>query len=307
MRYVLVTPARNEEAYIEKLLSSVANQKLKPVRWVIVDDASTDRTAEIVRGYALQHPWIELVQRSKDADRSFAAKVRAFNAGFERVRDLSYDVIGNLDADISFDPDYMAFIMEKFEKNSKLGVAGTPFTQDDGYDSAKDSFEGDHYVAGGCQLFRSQCFEEIGGYKPNRGGGIDWIAVMTARMKGWEVQSFSEKRWHHYRTLGTAQRSGLGALYDYGERAYFLGSSPIWHFFRVLYRMAKRPFVVGGIMLMVGYVSAGLRRIKRPVSPELMRFYRGEQMKKLRAIFSNLLRLKRVDSFHLEAGHQQAR
>ena len=101
--------------------------------------------------------------------------------------------------------------MQKFAEDSKLGVAGTPFTEDGGYDTAKDSFEGENYVAGGCQLFRRACFEEIGGYVPNAAGGLDWIAVTTARMKGWKVRSFPEKRFHHYRTLGTAQRNQLSA------------------------------------------------------------------------------------------------
>src|SRR5208282_429225 len=102
-------------------------------------------------------------------DRSFAGKVHAFNAGFERVRSLDYDVIGNLDSDLSFDPDYLEFLIQKFSEFPELGVAGTPFIEN-GYDSAKDSFEGENHVAGGCQLFRRQCWEEVGGYVPNRAG-----------------------------------------------------------------------------------------------------------------------------------------
>ena len=134
-------------------------------------------------------------------DRSFAGKVHAFNTGFERVSSLPFEVIGNLDADLSFDPDYLEFLMQKFSEDARLGVAGTPFIEN-GYDSARDSFEGENHVAGGCQLFRRQCFEEIGGYIANPAGGIDWIAVTTARMKGWKTCSFPEKRFHHYRTLG---------------------------------------------------------------------------------------------------------
>ena len=134
--------------------------------------------------------------------------MHAFNAGLERVQSLQFDVIGNLDADLSFEPDYLEFLMRKFSEDPKLGVAGTPFIED-GYDSARDSFEGENHVAGGCQIFRRQCFQEIGGYIPNRAGGIDWIAVTTARMKGWKTRFFPEKRFHHYRTLGTAGRSSL--------------------------------------------------------------------------------------------------
>src|ERR1043165_7880124 len=120
MRYVLITPARNEEALISKTIQSVCEQTLRPVRWIIVDDGSTDRTAEIVQSYAVRHDWIELVHRPKDADRSFAAQVHAFNAGFDRVKAADYEVIGNLDADVSFDRDYLEFLMQKFAQDPRL-------------------------------------------------------------------------------------------------------------------------------------------------------------------------------------------
>lgn len=299
MRYILITPARNEETHIPKVIASVCAQTLKPLRWIIVDDGSTDRTASIVKEAMKGNPWIELVQRPQHVDRSFAGKVNAFNAGFAQIAGLQYDVVGNLDSDLSFPPDYLEFLMGRFAENPKLGVAGTPFTQDGGYDSARDSFEGENYVAGGCQLFRAQCFQEIGGYVPNRGGGIDWMAVTKARMKGWEVRSFSERRFHHYRTLGTAEMHPLQAIFDYGHRAYFLGSSPVWHTFRVFYRMTKKPYIVGGLSLLFGYTWAAIRRVKRPVSPEMMAFYRREQMVRLRAIIGSALRFRRIDAFHV--------
>ena len=299
MKYVLITPARNEAAFIEKTLVSVCAQTSPPERWVIVDDGSTDRTAEIVENYANRYPWIELVRRPQRSGRNFAAKVHAVNAGLERVRSLQFEVIGNLDGDVAFEPDYMEFLMQKFSENPKLGVAGTPFTQDGDYDSSKDSFEGESYVAGPVQLFRYRCFQEIGGYVPNPAGGVDWIAVMSARMKGWKVQSFPEKRFHHYRSMGTAEKSILGAGFAYGERAYYLGASPIWHLVRVTYRMTRKPILFGGMALLFGYCWAALRRIERPVSPEMIRFHRREQMKKLRTILGTLLRFKKVDNFRV--------
>src|SRR6266568_7375586 len=296
MRYVLITPARNEEAYIEKTLRSVVSQTVIPEKWVIVDDASTDSTAQLVENYVRDYPWIELVRRTQRAERSFSRKVDAFNAGLQRLGSCEFDVIGNLDADLSFDREYLEFLMNKFAEDPKLGVAGTPFVEN-GYDSAKDSFEGENHVAGGCQLFRRQCFEQIGGFTPNRAGGIDWIAVTTARMKGWRTRSFPEKRFHHYRTLGTAGRSSVAASFSYGEKDYYLGGSPLWQLFRVAYRTMKHP--VEGAALLFGYCWAALRRTKRPVSPELMRFHRGEQMNKLRAIFRTLLRFGKVDSFRV--------
>jgi hypothetical protein len=120
---------------------------------------------------------------------------------------------------------------------------------------------------------------------------------MTARMKGWQVRSFPEKRFHHHRTMGTAVKSPLRALFSYGEKDYYLGGSPVWELFRVVYRMTKKPVVTGGFALLFGYCWAALRRTKRAVTPELMHFHRREQMKKLRAIFRSLLSFKKVDSF----------
>jgi glycosyltransferase involved in cell wall biosynthesis len=299
MKYVLITPARNEEAFIEKTLASVVTQTILPERWIIIDDGSTDETAEIVKGYAARYPWIKLVQRQQGQDRNFASKAEAVNAAFEQVQSLKFEVLGNLDADVSFEPNYMEFLMQRFFEDPELGVAGTPFTQNGDYDSSKDSFEGENYVAGPCQLFQRRCFQEIGGYVPNRAGGVDWIAVMTARMKGWKVKAFSEKRFHHYRTLGTAGRGVLRALFSYGEKDYYLGGSPVWQLFRVAYRMTKKPVLAGGLALLCGYCWAAIRRTKRAVTPELMHFHRREQMKKLRAIFHTLFRFKKVDSFHL--------
>ena len=296
MKYVLITPARNEERFVAKTLESMVAQTLLPGRWVIVDDGSTDQTPEIVQRYAVHYPWMQLVRLPQRADRSFARKVHAFNAGLERLRTLEFEVIGNLDADLSFDSDYLEFLMRKFSEDPRLGVAGTPFVEN-GYDSARDSFEGENHVAGGCQLFRRQCFEEIGGYIGNPAGGIDWIAVTTARMKGWKTCSFPEKRFHHYRSLGTAERGMIASAFSYGEKDYYLGGSPVWKLFRVCYRSAKHP--VGGLVLLAGYCWAALRRIKRPVSRELMCFHRREQMKKLRAILGAVLRFKKVDNFRV--------
>ena len=274
----------------------VAQSQL-PERWVIVDDGSTDRTAQIVEGYASRYQWIELFRMPERIDRSFAGKVHAFNAGLERVRSLEFDVIGNLDADLSFDREYLGFLIGKFAEDPQLGVAGTPFTEDDGYDTARDSFEGENHVAGGCQLFRRQCFEEVGGYIPNRGGGIDWIAVTTARMKGWKTRSFPDKRFHHYRSLGTAGKSNWAASFSYGEKDYYLGGSPLWQLCRVFYRATKQP--TDGLALLSGYCWGAIRRIERPVSSELIRFHRREQTNKLRAIFRGLLRFQKVDNFSL--------
>src|SRR6516162_6214487 len=136
--YVLITPARNEEAFIEKTIESVIHQTVLPVKWVIVDDGSTDKTPDIVGRYSAHYPWIELVQRPQRPDRSFAAKVEAFNVGHERVNGLDYRIVGNLDADLSFDSDYFEFILSKFREDDNLGVAGTVY-KENGFNSGRQS------------------------------------------------------------------------------------------------------------------------------------------------------------------------
>ena len=294
--YVLITPARNEEAFIQFTLDSVIRQTFLPLRWVIVNDGSTDQTASIIRPYLADNPWIKLVDLPFRRERHFAAKVYAFNAGQEEVKDLDYAVIGNLDGDVSLDEDHFEFLMKEFIKDARLGVAGTVF-REHGYNSETDSFEGETHVSGQCQMFRRRCFEEIGGYTPNKAGGIDWMAVATARMKGWKTRSFREKSFFHHRRLGTAERGRLASSFSYGEKDYYLGGHPIWEICRVGFRMLKPPFIVDGAALGFGYLWALVSRQKRVVSRDLMRFHRKEQMAKLRAIVGSMIKMKRVNNF----------
>ncbi len=294
--YVLITPARNEAAFIEKTIDSMMRQTVRPIKWVIVNDGSTDATGSIAAQRTAGQEWIEVVDLPVRQERHFAAKVHAFNAGRERLKGASYEIIGNLDADTSFDDDHFEFLLRRFAEDPKLGVAGTIF-KEEGYNSETDSFEGENHVSGQCQIFRRECFEEIGGYLPNKAGGIDWIAVTAARMMGWRTRSFREKSFYHHRHLGTAGRSAFAAAFSYGEKDYYLGGSPVWEFFRVAYRATKKPYLVEGLALGLGFAWATITRQKRPISKELMKFHRKEQMSKLRGIFGSLLNFKKVDNF----------
>jgi biofilm PGA synthesis N-glycosyltransferase PgaC len=297
--YVLITPARNEEEFIEKTLESVTRQTYLPLKWVIVNDGSTDGTASRIDPYLSKHSWIELVNLPVRRERNFAAKVHAFNAGQERVKNLHCEIIGNLDSDVSLDPDHFEFLLNRFKEDPRLGVAGTVFREESGYNSETDSLEGQLHVSGQCQLFRRQCFVDVGGYFANKAGGIDWIAVTTARMKGWKTRSFREKSFFHHRHLGTAERSAFAAAFSYGEKDYYLGGHPVWELFRVTYRMVKPPYIVQGFALGLGYGWAAVRRAKRPISKELMAFHRREQMRKLRAILKSAITFKPIDKFKL--------
>jgi glycosyltransferase involved in cell wall biosynthesis len=282
--YVIVTPARNEAQFIECTLKSVVAQTVRPLKWVIVSDGSSDGTDEIVTRYSAEYPWIELVRVVERAERNFAGKVLAFNAGYARVKDLDYQVIGSLDGDISFDSDYFEFLLMKLMDDPLLGLTGTPFQELSGriYDYRFVSIE---HVSGACQVFRRECFEAIGGYVPVKGGSIDHIAVISSRMRGWRTQTWTEKVCIHHREMGTAQQRKLGSKFKYGIKDYVIGNHPVWELFRVAYQMTSPPVCVGGLAQGAGYLWAMLRRFDHPVSQELVAFHRREQMQRLKKFF----------------------
>jgi biofilm PGA synthesis N-glycosyltransferase PgaC len=283
-RYVLITPARNEAAFIELTIKSVVTQTVRPLRWVIVSDGSTDGTDDIVGKYATDHPWIELLRMPERSERHFAGKVLAFNAGYKRVENLPYEVVGGLDADISFDPDYFAFVLQKLAEDQTLGLVGTRFSDPSiSYDYRFVSIE---HVSGACQVFRRQCFEQIGGYVPAKGGAIDRIANIASRMKGWKTRTFTEKFYLHHREQGRAQDGRLRASLKDGAKDYAVGAHPVWMLFRVVYQMGKKPYIIGALALAWGYVRSYVGGGERPVSSELVKFNRQEQMRRLKQILT---------------------
>jgi poly-beta-1,6-N-acetyl-D-glucosamine synthase len=287
LSYVLITPARNEAAFIELTIKSVVAQTILPLKWVIVSDGSTDGTDDIVKKYAAEHPWIELVRMPERQERHFAGKVQAFNAGYDRVRNLNYDIIGNLDADIAFEKDYISYLLDKFAENPRLGVAGTPFREESQqYDYRFTSIE---HVSGACQLFRSDCYEQIGGYVPLKRGGVDLAAVLTARMRGWQTRTFTEKTCVHHKKTQYGGNSALKATFKSGYHDYLMGSHAVWQIFRSVYQMSKKPLFIGGLALLSGYLWAVLTRAERTVSDELTTFRGKEQMRRLKEYFTSRL------------------
>jgi poly-beta-1,6-N-acetyl-D-glucosamine synthase len=283
LAYVLITPARNEADFIDLTLRSVVAQTVRPLRWVIVSDGSTDGMDEIVSRYASDNPWIELVRMPERRERHFAGKVHAFNAGYARVKDLPYDIIANLDADVSFDEDYFDFLLNKLAEDPRLGVVGTPFKEGSfQYDYRFTSVE---HVSGQVQVFRRKCFEDIGGYVPIKTGGIDLVAVITARMKGWQTRTFLEKTYFHHRKMSSAKHSALGIAFDGGRTDYTHGCDPLWEVFRSIYQIARPPLVLGGILNFAGFFWAMATRAERVVPAEFIQFRKTEQMRRLRDLF----------------------
>jgi biofilm PGA synthesis N-glycosyltransferase PgaC len=286
--YILVTPARNEAEFIELTIKSVVSQTVRPVKWFIVSDGSTDGTDDIVNRYTAENDWIELVRQTERKERHFAGKVAAFNAGYARTGSLDYKVIGNLDADISFEEDYFAFLMSKFAENPRLGVAGTPYQEGNRtYDYRFNSLD---HVSGACQMFRRECFEEIGGYAPVRSGGIDLIAVFSARKKGWQTRTFTEKLCQHHRKMGGAQHTGFRERLHRGRMDYLLGSHPTWEIFRSVYQMKNKPYIIGGVLILAAYFWNLLRGTERTIPQELMELRRDDQVQRLKNLFRRTFR-----------------
>lgn len=287
LTYVLITPARNEAAFIDGTIESVISQTVLPLKWVIVSDGSTDGTDEIVKSYTARYLWMELVRMPEREERHFAGKVYAFNAGYERVKDLEYEIVGSLDADLTFDEHYFSFLLDKFIANPLLGVGGTPFTEEGkSYDYRFSSTE---HVSGACQLFRRECFEDIGGYSPLKAGGIDLAAVLKARMRGWQTRSFTEKTTVHHKKTQTGGHSSLKATFKSGYHDYLMGSHPLWQIFRAVYQMTKKPFIGGGLALLTGYFWALLARSDRIVPQDVVIFRRREQVGRLRVFLKRSL------------------
>jgi len=291
--YVLITPARNEAASIEKTIKSVISQTVKPLKWVIVSDGSTDGTDEIVKQYLPDHPWMELVRAPERKERHFAGKVMAFNAGYEKVKHLNYEIIGSLDGDISFDEEYFEFLLGKFILYHELGVAGTPFRE--GESQYDYRFSRKEHVSGACQLFRRRCFEEIGGYVPIKEGAIDLTAVVSARMKGWRTETFTEIYCVHHRTMGTAKSSLYKALFVSGYGDYRMGVHPLWQLSRSIYQMSRKPLLLGGSILLIGYLWAVIKRAPKPVSKEFVDFRCREQMKWLKEYLKKAMKMSKTD------------
>ena len=290
--YVLVTPARNEAQFIQLTLESVIRQTTLPLKWVIVDDGSTDGTHEIVRRYADRYAWMELVSLPVRHEHNFAGKVGAFNAGYDRVKHLDFEVIGNLDGDVSFEAEYLEFLLEKFAADRGLGVAGTPYRETPPI--RYERFKSPRHVSGACQLFRRKCFEEIGGYSPIPSGGVDFVAVLSAQEKGWTTTRFEQRACVHHRATGAGGDARvLRRMFALGSRDYLLGSHPTFETFRCLYRTIHPPYVLGGALMAAGYVWAWVRRMDTSLGPELVRIRQEDQLQRLKNVLRHPIRLWR--------------
>ncbi|MGZ4954854.1 MAG: glycosyltransferase [Methylobacter sp.] len=278
--YALITPAYNEEANIRRLIQCVAAQTLTPVKYVIVSDGSTDGTDEIVEQYARELGFVELLRLEKNGRVNFGSKALAFNAGWERLRALEFDFVANLDADISFEPRYFESLIQEFQQDLDLGLAGGHVHDVFGEQFIPQRMSEDS-VAGPTQFFRRRCLEEIGGYLPLRWGGIDAAAEIMARMQGWKTRTIWNCRVLAHRPVRTGRKSVFGVRFNKGTMNYALGYHPLFNALSCLWRVTDHPFAVGSMCVMAGYIWAALRGCERQVPQEFVDFLRNEQLRRL--------------------------
>jgi biofilm PGA synthesis N-glycosyltransferase PgaC len=284
--YALITPAKNEAAFIGWPLKSIIAQGMRPVRWVIVDDGSTDDTAQIAEQASREHPFISVLRISGAVRRNFSSKVEAFNAGLELLKGVQYQFIGNLDADISLDPSYYSNILKAFENDPRLGIAGgsvytTIKNEFVCFDNTVDS------VGGAVQLFRRECFEDIQGYRRLPYGGIDAAAEIVARSRGWNVRKVKERVYEHRQT-GSTQGSVLSGRYKDGLKFQSLGYNALFFTGRCLYRILDRPVGVGSALSMLGFAYARWRGYPIYIPKETTAYLRSEQRNKMKHAFCKL-------------------
>jgi len=281
--YILITAARDEEKLIGSTIQSVIDQTIRPKKWIIVSDNSTDKTDKIVSDFSSKYNFIELIRSSVHENRNFASKVYALNKALSKITDLQYDFIGVLDADITFNPKYYESMLKEFEKESRLGIVGGEF-----YDLFRNKkirvTKSPQSVRGGIQLFRKECFNQIGKFTPLKYGGEDIITEVLARKNGWIVQSFEHQMVNHHRLTGTGGWNILEAKFREGALAYSMGYHPIFQLLKTVYRIKERPYLISSFLNLSGFLWANIKRDKRVVPQDFIDYLRSEQLGRLKKL-----------------------
>lgn len=285
LSYVLMTSARNESKYIEGTLNSVISQNILPQKWVVISDGSTDGTDEIIQKYASNYSFIQYVRSEPNLERNFASKVFALQIALNIFKNVEYDIIGNLDADITFESNYFVEVLKRFENDHKLGVVGGVAYEEHGGKIVPLEYSFDMNVLGANQNFRKTCFEQIGGYRPLLRGGEDALADLMARMYEWKVRSFPELRLMHHRPMGVGEGHLLKAKYGLGRLDYSFGYHPLYEIVKCISRLKERPFLTGSMARLLGYSIAAIKRESLAIPQEAATFLRKEQLNRLN-IFS---------------------
>lgn len=276
-RYAIVTPVKNEEDFLEDMVDSVVRQTVRPRQWIIVDDGSTDRTGEIIQRAALAHGWIRGV-RVEDQPSSRKAGGEAVVPAGLRLLDLSeLEVLARLDGDIAFEPDYFEQLLDEFRKNPRLGIASGVCCERQGGVLVEEAHPRFH-TRGALKTYRVSCFHDIGGLELVL--GWDVVDEVRANMLGWETRSFPHLRVIHQRPTQTA-RGRLRGCRNVGRAAYFTGYHPLFLLARVVRRLGRPPYLIGGVFEALGYLQGYASKRPRVDDPALIQYLRRQQLNRL--------------------------
>ncbi len=281
-RYVVISPVKDEAAYIDATIRSMIEQTIRPAMWVIVNDGSQDETQAIVEKSARGYPWIQLINRQNTVIRKRGkGVVEAFYAGFDTLQ-VEYDFIVKLDGDVTFGPDYFESLFVEFQKDPMLGIAGGGlYEKPDGQTWVLYAVK-DH-VRGCTKVYRRECFDSIGGLVASM--GWDGIDEWNALAKGWKVRSFLSQKIYHYRFTGAAT-GYLKSYIEQGHGAYRMGYHPLFMIARGIRHMTNPPVLIGGAAMIGAYFMAWFRRQEFLADPGVVRYIRQTQLKQLAGLIS---------------------
>ena len=277
-KYIIISPVRNEADYIENTLKSVTSQTILPIEWVIVDDGSTDNTVEIIKNYSKDNHWIKLINKN---DRGYAEPGRgvmeAFYAGYQQRESKDFDFIVKLDGDLTFDSTYFEALLEKFEKNSKLGIAGGYCYIEKGTELEREDHPKFH-VRGPTKVYRKECWNQIDGLVKHL--GWDTIDEVKALYYGWETQSFDDIKLIHHKVTGFKSGKYRWAIL-LGRADFFVGYHPLFMLAKCVKRLFDEPYLIGSVGIFSGYFSHYFSKKKPIVEKDIVKFLQKEQLKSL--------------------------
>jgi glycosyltransferase involved in cell wall biosynthesis len=281
-RYCLISPCRDEEAFMRRTLDSVSRQTVLPALWVIVDDGSTDGSPAILAEYAKKLDYLRVIRREDRGRRSVGPGViDAFYAGFETVDKAKFDYLCKLDVDLDLPPKYFETLIRRMEAEPRLGsCSGKPYFTNAAGSLVSEKI-GDEVSCGASKFYRRACFEQIGGFV--REVMWDGIDNHRSRMLGWTVRSWDEPelRFLHLRPMGSSEHGILRGRMRHGFGQYFMGTGPAFMTASAIFRMTRRPWIIGGLAMWWGYVSSFLNGKPRYDDPEFRRFVRRYQWSSL--------------------------
>jgi len=262
-KYVLISPCRNEADYMRETLDTVVQQTIKPALWVIVDDGSTDATPTILREYAARHEWIRIVTRADRGKRAVGPGViEAFYDGYNSINPNEFDYLCKLDLDLRLPLGYFEELMKRMDQNPKIGTcSGKSYVEEGG--RLVSERKGDETSLGMTKFYRVDCFQQIGGFV--REVMWDGIDCHRCRMMGWIACSWDDPalRFVHLRPMGSSQQNIYVGRMRHGYGQYFMGTGFFYMLASSINRMIEKPYVLGGLAMMWGWLKSALQRNPR--------------------------------------------